>query len=145
MLLMIQSTYEVLLCLPMHFTLFRNVHCLCSCTLCALSGCPCWWCPTTSEQSPTAASVVQASLKRKYEEVSEEKAEAIRTRVKIDLDVKEQEEQAKSDAKTQVCHNSCTLLYTLQCFPVCKLCLNCFTMLSTNIITMLTCPRITDV
>lgn len=50
-------------------------------------------------QCTTAA---QTSLKRKYEEVSEEKAEAIRTRVKIDLDVKEQEEQAKGDAKTQV-------------------------------------------
>ena len=45
---------------------------------------------------------IQASLKRKHEEVSEEKADAIRTRVKVDLDVKEQEEQAKSDAKTQV-------------------------------------------
>lgn len=45
---------------------------------------------------------MQANLKRKHEEVSEEKADAIRTRVKVDLDVKEQEEQAKSDAKTQV-------------------------------------------
>ena len=72
---------------------------------------------------------LKASLKRKYEEVSEEKAEAIRTRVKIDLDVKEQEEQAKSDAKTQVCCASKSLPM-LQCFlasrvgsaslPICK-------------------------
>lgn len=53
--------------------------------------------------------VAQTSLKRKYEEVSEEKAEAIRTRVKIDLDVEDQEEQAKGDAKTQVCYSSAVM------------------------------------
>lgn len=46
--------------------------------------------------------VVQASLKRKWEEVGEEKAEAIKTHVKVDLDVKDQEDLAKTDAKTQV-------------------------------------------
>ena len=45
----------------------------------------------------------QASLKRKREEVGEEKAEAIRAHVKVNLDMKEQEELAKTDAKTQAC------------------------------------------
>lgn len=43
----------------------------------------------------------QASLKRKWEEVGEEKTEAIKAHVKVDLDVKEQEDLAKTDAKTQ--------------------------------------------
>ena len=44
---------------------------------------------------------IQASLKRKWEEVGEEKTEAIKVQVKTDLDVKEMEELAKADAKTQ--------------------------------------------
>ncbi|DBB00026.1 hypothetical protein WJX77_003476 [Trebouxia sp. C0004] len=43
----------------------------------------------------------QTSLKRKWEEVGKEKAEAIKTHVKVDLDVKDQEDLAKTDAKTQ--------------------------------------------
>lgn len=46
--------------------------------------------------------LLQASLKRKREEVGEEKAEAIKTHVKVNLDMKEQEEVATTDAKTQV-------------------------------------------
>lgn len=46
--------------------------------------------------------LLQASLKRKREEVGEEKAEAIKAHVKLDLDMKEQEELANTDAKTQV-------------------------------------------
>lgn len=46
---------------------------------------------------------LQASLKRKWEEVGEEKTEAIKAHVKVDLDVKEQEDLAKTDAKTQAC------------------------------------------
>ena len=46
--------------------------------------------------------LLQASLKRKWEEVGEEKTEAIKAHVKVDLDMKEQEELAKTDAKTQV-------------------------------------------
>lgn len=61
---------------------------------------------------------MQANLKRKRDEIGEEKENAIRTRVKIDLDVKEQEEQAKQDAKTQV---SCTLL-VLYCIVPCSGC-----------------------
>ncbi len=34
--------------------------------------------------------------------MGEEKAEAIKTHVKVDLDVKDQEDLAKTDAKTQV-------------------------------------------
>ena len=45
---------------------------------------------------------LQASLKRKREDVGEEKAEAIKTHVKVNLDMKEQEEVATADAKTQV-------------------------------------------
>ena len=45
--------------------------------------------------------MLQASLKRKWEEVGEEKAEAIKANVKVDLDMKEQDELAKADAKTQ--------------------------------------------
>ena len=42
-------------------------------------------------------------MKRKWEEVGEEKTEAIKAHVKVDLDVKEQEDLAKTDAKTQAC------------------------------------------
>ena len=45
---------------------------------------------------------VQASLKRKWEEVSEDRTEAVKTQVRVDLDVKDQEDLAKTDAKTQV-------------------------------------------
>ncbi len=50
---------------------------------------------------PVLRAVWQASLKRKWGEVGEEKAEAIRSHVKVDLDVKDQEDLAKTDAKTQ--------------------------------------------
>ena len=40
-------------------------------------------------------------MKRKWEEVGEEKAEAIRAHVKVALDVKDQEDLAKTHAKTQ--------------------------------------------
>ena len=62
------------------------------------SDCPC----NAGKQFQSAVLTLQASLKRKWEEVGEEKTEAIKTHVKIDLDVKDQEALAKTDAKTQV-------------------------------------------
>lgn len=56
---------------------------------------------------------LQASLKRKWEEVGEEKTEAIRAHVKVDLDVKEQEDLAKQDAKTQASSNPMSYLSTV--------------------------------
>lgn len=54
----------------------------------------------TLSTRPSAS--VQASLKRKWEEVSEDRTEAVKTQVRVDLDVKDQEDLAKTDAKTQV-------------------------------------------
>ena len=48
-----------------------------------------------------STATIQASLKRKWEEVGEEKTEAIKAHVKVHLDMKEQEDLAKTDAKTQ--------------------------------------------
>lgn len=59
------------------------------------------------QQDSGSCNVVQASLKRKWEEVGEEKTEAIKAHVKVDLDMKEQEELAKTDAKTQVWWQQC--------------------------------------
>ena len=44
--------------------------------------------------------------------MGEEKAEAIKTHVKVDLDVKDQEDLAKTDAKTQV--NLCCASFSMQ-------------------------------
>lgn len=64
--------------------------------------CPRLWTVYHCRATVVHIALLQASLKRKREEVGEEKAEAIKTHVKVNLDMKEQEEVATTDAKTQV-------------------------------------------